>query len=57
MTCELNGSETVLTGLAEDQSAVVPRPCAIDAPGIERGELRRIRPGPPRPELGDDAAT
>jgi len=29
----------------------------VDALGLERGELRRIRPGPPRLELGDDAAT
>jgi hypothetical protein len=42
------GSETVLTGLLEDQSAVFGVLAQIEALGLELLELRQIGPGPPR---------
>jgi hypothetical protein len=51
MTCELKGSETVLIGLLQDQSAVFGVIAQIEALGLELIELRRVRataklPGP-----------
>jgi hypothetical protein len=48
MACELNGGETVLTGLLQDQSAVFGVLAQIEALGLELLELRQIRPEPPR---------
>jgi hypothetical protein len=44
MVAELNGGETVLTGLLEDQSVLAQ----IEALGLELLALRQIRPRPPR---------
>jgi hypothetical protein len=48
MVAELNGGETVLTGLLEDQSAVFGVLAQIEALGLELLELRQIGLGPPR---------
>jgi hypothetical protein len=42
MVTELNGSETVLTGLLQDRSAVFGVLAQIEALGLELLELRRI---------------
>ena len=42
MVCERNGSETVLTGLLEDRSAVYGVLAQIEALGLELLELRQI---------------
>jgi hypothetical protein len=42
MVTELNGSETVLTGLLQDRSAVFGVVAQIEALGLELLELRRI---------------
>jgi hypothetical protein len=47
MAAELNGSETVLTGVLEDQSAMFGVLAQIEALGLELLELRQVRPGPP----------
>jgi hypothetical protein len=47
MVPELKGSETELTGLLEDRSAVFGVIGQIEALGLELLELRQIRPGPP----------
>jgi hypothetical protein len=44
MATELKGSETVLTGLLEDRSAVFGVLAQIEALGLELLELRQIRP-------------
>jgi hypothetical protein len=44
MVPELRGSETVLTGVLEDQSAVFGALAQIEALGLELLELRQIRP-------------
>jgi hypothetical protein len=49
MVTELKGSDTVLTGLLEDQSAVFGVLAQIEALGLELLELRQIRPRPERP--------
>jgi hypothetical protein len=49
MVAELDGSETVLTGPLQDQSAVFGVLAQIEALGLELLELRQIRPRPPRP--------
>ena len=46
MTCELKGSETVLTGRLEDRSAVFGVIAQIEALALELIELRELRPGP-----------
>ena len=46
MVSELKGSETVLTGLLQDRSAVFGAVAQIDALGLELLELRQIRPRP-----------
>jgi hypothetical protein len=47
MVAELNGGETVLTGLLEDQSAVFGVLAQIEALGLELLELRQVKPRPP----------
>jgi hypothetical protein len=46
MTCELKGSETVLTGVLQDQSAVYGVIAQIEALGLELIELRQVRATP-----------
>jgi hypothetical protein len=48
MAAELTGSETVLTGVLADQSAVFGVLAQIEALGLELLELRQVRPRPPR---------
>jgi hypothetical protein len=43
---ELNGTETVLTGMLEDQSAMFGVLAQIEALGLELLELRQVRPTP-----------
>ena len=50
MTSELTGSETVLTGRLEDQSALFGILAQIEGLGLELLELRQIRPSPRSPE-------
>jgi hypothetical protein len=54
MVSELNGSETVLTGLLEDRSAVFGVVAQIEALGLELLELRQIRSRSIARESGDD---
>jgi hypothetical protein len=56
MLSELKGSESVLTGLLEDRSAVFDVLAQIEALGLELLELREIGPRPQCPESGDDAS-
>jgi hypothetical protein len=44
MVHQVDGSETVLTGLLEDRAAVFGVVAQIEALGLELIELRRIRP-------------
>jgi hypothetical protein len=44
MVPELKGSETVLTGLLQDRSAVYGVLAEIEALGLELLELRQVRP-------------
>ncbi len=46
MVSELQGSETVLTGLLEDRSALFGVVAQIEALGLELLELRQIQAGP-----------
>jgi hypothetical protein len=46
MVSELKGSETVLTGLLEDRSALFGVVAQIEALGLELLELRQIRARP-----------
>jgi hypothetical protein len=48
MVSELRGSETVLTGLLADQSAVFGLLAQIEALGLELIEFQRIRANPNR---------
>ena len=54
MVSELKGSETVLTGLLEDRSAVFGVLAQIEALGLELVELRQIRARSKPHESGDD---
>jgi hypothetical protein len=54
MVSELKGSETVLTGLLADRSALFGVVTQIEALGLELLELRQIRTRPPSRESGDD---
>jgi hypothetical protein len=54
MVSELKGSETVLTGLLKDRSAVFGVLAQIEALGLELLELRQIRARPTSPEPSDD---
>jgi hypothetical protein len=51
---ELKGSETVLTGLLADRSALFGVVAQIEALGLELLELRQIRARPTSRESGDD---
>ena len=50
MVCELKCSETVLTGLLEDPSALFGVVAQIEALGLELLELRQIRARPKSPD-------
>jgi hypothetical protein len=52
MTCELEGSETVLVGLLQDQSAVFGAIAQIEALGLELIELRQVGATPKLPGPG-----
>ena len=54
MVSELKGSETVLTGLFEDRSAVFGVLAQIEALGLDLLEVRQTRPRPNSPELADE---
>jgi hypothetical protein len=54
MVSQVQGGETVLTGLLEDRSAVFGVLGQIEALGLDLVELRRIRPSPQSLESGDD---
>jgi hypothetical protein len=54
MMSESEGSETVLTGLLEDQSALYGVLAQIEALGLELLELRQIPVRPTSRESGDD---
>jgi len=54
MAFELMGSETVLTGRLEDQSALFGVLAQIEGLGLELLELRQVRASPRSPESGDD---
>ena len=54
MVSELKGSETVLTGLLEDRSALFGVLAKIEALGLELLELRQIRARPASRESGDN---
>jgi hypothetical protein len=56
MVSELRGSETVLTGLLEDRSAVFGVLAQIEALGLDLLELRQIRAKPKSPGFGDDGS-
>jgi hypothetical protein len=54
MVSELEGSETVLTGLLADRSALFGVVAQIEALGLELLELRQIRARPTSRDSGDD---
>jgi hypothetical protein len=54
MVSELTGSETVLTGLLEDQSALFGALAQIEALGLELIEVRQVRVSPTSHEPRDD---
>ena len=54
MVSELKDSETVLTGLLEDRSALFGVLAQIEALGLELLELRQITAGPTSQESGAD---
>ncbi len=54
LVAEWKGSETVLTGLLEDRSALFGVVAQIEALGLELVELRQIGAGPTPPEAGHD---
>jgi hypothetical protein len=54
MASEVMGSETVLTGWLEDQSALFGVLAQIEGLGLELLELRQIPASPRSPESGDD---
>jgi len=54
MASEVMGSETVLTGWLEDQSALFGVLAQIEGLGLELLELRQIPASPGSPESGDD---
>jgi hypothetical protein len=53
MASELEGGDTVLTGVLEDRSAVFGVLAQIEALGLELLELRQIRARPTLRESGD----
>jgi hypothetical protein len=56
MVAELTGTETVLTGLLEDRSALFGVIAQIEALGLELLEVRQIRTGPIAPESRENRA-
>ena len=54
MVPELKGSETVLTGLLEDRSALFGVLAQIEALGLDLLEVRQIQARPTWRESGDD---
>ena len=54
MVPELKNSETVLTGLLEDRSALFGVLAQIEALGLELLEVRQIRSRPRPRDAGDD---
>jgi hypothetical protein len=56
MVAELTGTETVLTGLLEDRSALFGVIAQIEALGLELLEVRQIRTGPKAPESRENRA-
>jgi hypothetical protein len=54
MASEVKGSETVLTGLLEDRSALYGVVAQIEALGLELLELRQIQARPTACESGND---
>jgi hypothetical protein len=54
MVHQLDGRETVLTGLLKDRSALFGVLAEIEALGLELIEIRRIRPEPRAAGRGDD---
>ena len=54
MVSEQKGSETVLTGLLQDQSALFGVVGQIEALGLELLELRQVRPAPTPRGSGED---
>jgi hypothetical protein len=53
MVSHVDGKETVLTGLLQDQSAVFGVLAQVEALGLELVELRRVRPRPRSPGSDD----
>jgi hypothetical protein len=51
MVHQIDGGETVLTGLLKDRSALFGAIAEIESLGLELIEVRRVRPSPP---LGSD---
>ena len=56
MVAELKGTETVLTGLLEDQSALFGVIAQIEALGLELLEVRQIQARPKAPESRETRA-
>jgi hypothetical protein len=56
MVSHVDGTETVLTGLLQDQSAVFGVLAQVEALGLELVELRRVRARPRSPG-SDDAGS
>jgi hypothetical protein len=54
MASEVRGSETLLTGVLEDQSAVFGVVAQIEALGLELLELRQITAGTTSQESGGE---
>jgi hypothetical protein len=54
MVSELKGSDTVLTGLLEDRSALFGVLAQIEALGLDLLEVRQIQARPTSRESGDD---
>jgi hypothetical protein len=54
MASELKGSETLLSGLLEDRSAVFGILAQIEALGLELLELRQVQSRPQIADPGDD---
>jgi len=54
MVSELKGSETVLTGLLEDRSALFGVLAQVESLGLELLELQQVRATPTSHESSDD---
>jgi hypothetical protein len=53
MVHELKESETVLTGLLQDRSAVFSLVAEVEALGLELLELRQVQPRPNEPQSSE----